>query len=241
MVGAARLRAVGAKTQGLYQRRPSPSRTTIPRPALRWIWWPRVRQASSCNSSACSCAALGVVWCAWRSQWRSTLAWRARPNCCSAAMRGGQPTWARSCAANSCSSSLAWAACAALRAKVSRQRGVVVGLEAQDDDRGRVRRAGEAEAVGVFDAQAVDSDPLGRASEAAFGLELVDQREGFALGHLEVEFRGRRRIRQAFQRRAVVVVIVVVCVGVVEDGAHGCCLSAINVLNYLRAATRSAG
>ena len=53
----------------------------------------------------------------------------------------------------------------------ARQRGGVVCLETQDDDRGGVRGAGEAEAVGVFDAQAVDGDAFAGAGEPAFGLE----------------------------------------------------------------------
>ena len=39
---------------------------------------------------------------------------------------------------------------------------------------------------------------------ADLGLQLVDQREGLAFGHLDVEFRGRRGIRQIFQNRVAV-------------------------------------
>ena len=43
------------------------------------------------------------------------------------------------------------------------QRDRVVALEAQDEHRRGVRGAGEAEAVGIFDAQAVEADYFGRA------------------------------------------------------------------------------
>ena len=47
------------------------------------------------------------------------------------------------------------------------QRGGIVGLEAQHDDRCRVGRAGQAEAVGKFDAHAVDGDDFLGAVELA--------------------------------------------------------------------------
>jgi uncharacterized protein YgbK (DUF1537 family) len=51
------------------------------------------------------------------------------------------------------------------------QCGGVVGLEAQDDHRRRVRRA-RAEAVGVLDAQAVDADDVDRAGKLAVAASL---------------------------------------------------------------------
>ena len=54
--------------------------------------------------------------------------------------------------------------------------------------------AGQAEAVGIFDPHAIDGDDFGGASKFAGGLELVDEGEGLAFGHLDVEFRRAGRV-----------------------------------------------
>src|SRR6266702_6384320 len=52
---------------------------------------------------------------------------------------------------------------------------LVVGLEAQDDDRRGVGRAREPEAVRVLDPQPVEPDHLGRARERSALLQSLDQ------------------------------------------------------------------
>src|SRR6185503_17128411 len=53
------------------------------------------------------------------------------------------------------------------------ERGRILALETQHDDGRRVRAARQAEAVRVFDAQAVDVDNAVRAREFGFGTQLV--------------------------------------------------------------------
>src|SRR4051794_28639139 len=58
----------------------------------------------------------------------------------------------------------------------ARERRLVVGLEAQHDHGCRVGAAREAEAIRVFDPQAVDADHVGRTGKLRGLAELLDQR-----------------------------------------------------------------
>ena len=66
----------------------------------------------------------------------------------------------------------------------ARQRGIVIGFETHHHHRRGVGRARQAEAVGVLDTHAVDLVDLACAFERRVGADLVEQREGFALGAL---------------------------------------------------------
>src|ERR1700693_846466 len=52
----------------------------------------------------------------------------------------------------------------------------VLRFESQHDHRRRVRRARQAEAIGVFDAQSVDADDTKRTREFGAMLQSIDQR-----------------------------------------------------------------
>src|SRR5690606_27119549 len=88
----------------------------------------------------------------------------------------------------------------------ARQPFVGVGFEAQHNDRGRVRRPGQTEAVFIFGAHAVDRDELRCSGEAAFLLQPGDQRVWFAFLHLDLEFRCGAVLRQCLQHGRWVVV-----------------------------------
>src|SRR3569832_2263581 len=65
------------------------------------------------------------------------------------------------------------------------QRGGIVGLETQHDHRRGVRRAREAETVGVLDAQTVERDDFLGIGEARGFLQRIHQCVMLAFGHLD--------------------------------------------------------
>jgi HlyD family secretion protein len=76
-----------------------------------------------------------------------------------------------------------------------------VRFEAQHHHRRGVGGAGQAEAVGVLDAHAVDGDDALARLRTSPRLELVHQREGLAFVHLDVEFRRADGVGQRLQHR----------------------------------------
>ena len=83
----------------------------------------------------------------------------------------------------------------------ARQRLGRVPFEAQHDDRCRVRRPRQPEAIRPLGAHTVDRDHLLRALELRLRLETFDQRKVLALGRMEMQFRRRHRGGQGIQDR----------------------------------------
>src|SRR5450755_4183470 len=74
-------------------------------------------------------------------------------------------------------------------------------LEAQHQDRRRVRCPDQSEAVAVVGAHAVDRDDLLRAGKLRLGEQTLDERLGLALGTGNVEFGGAETVGQGVEHR----------------------------------------
>src|SRR5690606_28065215 len=84
----------------------------------------------------------------------------------------------------------------------ARERGLVSGLESQDDDGRGVRRPCQPEAVRVLGPDAVDGDHFRRALELRLVAQLLDEGEVLSLGRLELQLGRGGGIRERVEPAA---------------------------------------